>query len=39
MFVIGGFDYKLWNEVNYYFFNLKDEKLKVYKVSYFGVEF
>ena len=38
MLVIGGFDYKLWNEANYHLSNLKDEKLKAYKASYFGAE-
>ena len=38
MLIIGGFDYKLWNEANYHLSNLKDEKLKAYKASYFGAE-
>ena len=38
MLVIGGFDYNLWNEANYHLSNLKDEKLKAYKASYFGAE-
>ena len=38
MLVIGGFNYNLWNEANYHLSNLKDEKLKAYKASYFGAE-
>ncbi|RRD24521.1 cyclically-permuted mutarotase family protein [Fusobacterium canifelinum] len=38
MLVIGGFDYKLWNDANYNLSNLKDDKLKDYKADYFGAE-
>ena len=38
MLVIGGFDYKLWNDANYNLSNLKDDKLKDYKADYLGAE-
>lgn len=38
MLVIGGFNYQLWNDANYYLSTLKDEDLKNYKADYFGAE-
>ncbi len=38
MLVIGGFNYKLWNDANLYLSTLKDEALKEYKENYFGAE-
>lgn len=38
MIVLGGFNYKLWNDANYYLSNLKDEALQEYRKEYFGAE-
>lgn len=38
MLVIGGFNYQLWNDANYYLGTLKNEELKEYKANYFGAE-
>lgn len=38
MLVLGGFNYKLWNDANHYLSSLKDEALQEYKKEYFGAE-
>ncbi len=38
MLVLGGFNYKLWNDANHYLSTLKDEALQEYKKEYFGAE-
>lgn len=38
MLVIGGFNYQLWNDANFFLSNLKDEELAKYKKGYFGEE-
>lgn len=38
MLVIGGFNYQLWNDANYYLSTLKDKEKDDYRAKYFGAE-